>query len=153
VPLSAAAAAAGAELDGAALATLVGEARDRQRQVTRERRLLKELRDGLDGLPMVELPSLAGGAGGPDEVRTLATHLVPGAPASASAGAPAGASADGSAGASRSASGNASAGADGGLWTAPSSPSGHRLPSRSGAPLTRGSGDAHPETEAGEAGT
>jgi anion-transporting ArsA/GET3 family ATPase len=76
-PLASAAAEAGAELDGAALATLVGEARDRQRQVTRERRLLRELRDGLDGLPVVELPFLAGGAGGPDEVRRLASHLAP----------------------------------------------------------------------------
>jgi anion-transporting ArsA/GET3 family ATPase len=75
-PLAAAAAAAGAELDRAALATLVSEARDRQRQVTRERRLLKELRAGLDGLPLVELPSLADGATGPDEVRALAGHLV-----------------------------------------------------------------------------
>jgi anion-transporting ArsA/GET3 family ATPase len=75
-PLAAAAAAAGAELDRAAMATLVSEARDRQRQVTRERRLLKELRAGLDGLPLVELPSLADGAGGPDEVRALAGHLV-----------------------------------------------------------------------------
>ena len=75
-PLAGAAAAAGAELDRAALGTLVGEARDRQRQVTRERRLLKELRAGLDGLPLVELPSLPDGAGGPDEVRALAGHLV-----------------------------------------------------------------------------
>jgi anion-transporting ArsA/GET3 family ATPase len=75
-PLAAAATAAGVELDGPALGTLVGEARDRQRQVGRERRLLKELREGLDGLPMVELPFLAGGAGGPDEIRTLAGHLA-----------------------------------------------------------------------------
>jgi anion-transporting ArsA/GET3 family ATPase len=72
-----AAVAAGTGLDAAALETLVGEARDRQRQVTRERRLLKELRGGLDGLPMVELPFLAGGVGGPEEVRALATRLVP----------------------------------------------------------------------------
>jgi anion-transporting ArsA/GET3 family ATPase len=83
-PLAAAAAAAAAELDGVALATLVGEARDRQRQVTRERRLLKELRGGLDGLPLVELPFLAGGVAGPDEVRALAGQLVP-APADARA--------------------------------------------------------------------
>src|SRR5215207_3350468 len=51
-----------AALARAALGTLVEEARDRQRVVTRERRLLKELRAGLDGLPMVELPFLAGGA-------------------------------------------------------------------------------------------
>ena len=75
-PLAAAAAVAGAALDRAALATLVSEARDRQRQVTRERRLLKELRAGLDGLPLVQLPSLADGAAGPDEVRALAGHLV-----------------------------------------------------------------------------
>jgi hypothetical protein len=80
-PLAAAAAAAGAELDRPALETLVGEARDRQRQVARERRLLKELRAGLDGLPLVELPFLAGGVGGPDEVRALAGHLAsPAAP-------------------------------------------------------------------------
>jgi anion-transporting ArsA/GET3 family ATPase len=75
-PLAAAAAAAGAGLDGAALATLVGEARDRQRQVARERRLLKELRAGLDGLPLVELPFLACGVTGPDEVRVLADQLA-----------------------------------------------------------------------------
>jgi anion-transporting ArsA/GET3 family ATPase len=77
-PLAAAAAAAGAGLAGLALETLVGEARDRQRQVTRERRLLRELRGGLDGLPLVELPFLAGGVGGPEEVRVLAGHLAPG---------------------------------------------------------------------------
>ena len=75
-PLARAAAAAGAALDRAALETLVGEARDRQRQLARERRLLKELRAGLDGLPMVELPFLAGGIGGPDEVGALAAQLV-----------------------------------------------------------------------------
>jgi hypothetical protein len=128
-PLAAPAATAGAGLDRAALATLVEEARDRQRVVARERRLLKELRAGLDGLPTVELPFLAGGAGGPEEVRVLAGHLA--SPA--------------------------------GLWTAASTPSGGRLPSRSGAPTavgrvrgrpgfegSRGSEDAHPE--AGEAG-
>jgi anion-transporting ArsA/GET3 family ATPase len=77
-PLAEAAAAAGAELDRTALGTLVAEARDRQRQVTRERRLLKELRAGLDGLDLIELPLLNGGAGGPDEVRALAAHLAPG---------------------------------------------------------------------------
>jgi anion-transporting ArsA/GET3 family ATPase len=77
-PLVRAAAAAGAGLDEAAVATLVGEARDRQRQVSRERRLLKELRGGLGGLPLVELPFLAGGVAGPGEVRALAGHLVPG---------------------------------------------------------------------------
>jgi anion-transporting ArsA/GET3 family ATPase len=75
-PLAGAAAAAGAELDRAALGTLVAEARDRQRQVTRERRQLAELRAGLDGLALVELPFLAGGAGGPDEVAALAARLV-----------------------------------------------------------------------------
>ena len=75
-PLAAAAAAAGAELDRAALGTLVAEARDRQRQVIRERRQLAELRAGLDGLALVELPFLAGGAGGPDEVAALAARLV-----------------------------------------------------------------------------
>jgi len=120
-PLAEAAAAAGAELDRAALGTLVEEARDRQRVVTRERRLLKELRAGLDGLPMVELPFLAGGAGGPEEVRALAGHLAapvaPGSPAAPTR-----------------------------LWTAASASSGRRLPSRSGAPATRDSGDAHPAT-------
>ena len=75
-PLAEVAAAAGAELDRAALGTLVSEARDHQRQVTRERRLLKELRAGLGGLPLVELPFLSGGVGGPDEVHALAGHLV-----------------------------------------------------------------------------
>jgi anion-transporting ArsA/GET3 family ATPase len=82
-PLAEAAAAAGAELDRAALGTLVEEARDRQRLVTRERRLLKELRAGLDGLPMVELPFLAGGVAGLGEVRALAGHLVPAGPGAA----------------------------------------------------------------------
>jgi anion-transporting ArsA/GET3 family ATPase len=84
-PLAAAAAAAGAKLDRAALGTLVEEARDRQRQVTRERRLLKELRSGVDGLPVIELPFLAGGAGGPEELRVLAGHLAPADPATATA--------------------------------------------------------------------
>jgi anion-transporting ArsA/GET3 family ATPase len=82
-PLAEAAAAAGAELDGPALATLLGEARDRQRQVSRERRLLKELRAGLDGLPVVGLPFLAGGVGGPDLVRALADQLAPARPEAA----------------------------------------------------------------------
>jgi hypothetical protein len=84
--------------------------------VGRERRLLKELGDGLDGLPLVELPFLAGGVAGPEEVRVLAGHLSPAA----------------------------------GLWTAAGTPSGRRLPSRSGAPGSRGSDAAHPE--AGGAG-
>jgi anion-transporting ArsA/GET3 family ATPase len=123
-PLAAAAAGAGAELDRVALGILVEEARDRQRVVARERRLLKELRAGLDGLPLVELPFLAGGAGGPEEVRVLAGHLA--------------------------------AETRAGLWTAASPRSGRRLPSRSGAPGSRGGGAASPETgpEAGtEAGT
>jgi hypothetical protein len=82
-PLAAAAAGAGAGLDRAALGTLVEEARDRQRLVTREQRLLKELRAGLDGLPTVELPFLAGGVAGPEEIRTLAGHLVPAGPGAA----------------------------------------------------------------------
>ena len=121
-PLAAAAAGAGAELGQAALGTLVEEARDRQRVVARERRLLKELRAGLDGLPLVELPFLDGGAGGPEEVRVLADHLA--------------------------------AETRAGLWTGASPRSGRRLPSRSGAPGSRGGGAAHPEAgpEAGEAG-
>jgi anion-transporting ArsA/GET3 family ATPase len=114
-PLVEAAGAAGAGLEGGALAILVAEARDRQRVVARERRLLKELHAGLDGLPLVELPFLAGGVAGPAEVRALAAHLA--APA--------------------------------GLWTAASTPSGRRLPSRSGAPASRGSDATHPG--AGEA--
>jgi anion-transporting ArsA/GET3 family ATPase len=119
-PLAAAAAGAGAELDRVALGILVEEARDRQRVVARERRLLKELRAGLDGLPLVELPFLAGGAGGPEEVRVLAGHLA--------------------------------AETRAGLWTAASPRSGRRLPSRSGAPGSRGGGAASPETGP-EAGT
>ncbi|HEV8425076.1 MAG TPA: ArsA-related P-loop ATPase [Actinomycetes bacterium] len=79
-PLRAAAAAAGVELDGPALGTLLGEARDRQRQVARERRMLKELRAGLDRLPMVELPFLADGAGSPEQIRILADRLAPAEP-------------------------------------------------------------------------
>ena len=121
-PLAEAAAGAGAELDPAALGTLVEEARDRQRVVARERRLLKELRAGLDGLPLVELPFLDGGAGGRQEVRVLADHLA--------------------------------AETRAGLWTGASPRSGRRLPSRSGAPGSRGGDAAHPEAgpEAGEAG-
>jgi anion-transporting ArsA/GET3 family ATPase len=129
-PLAAAAATAGAELDEAALGTLVGEARNRQRQVTRERRLLRELRDGLDGLPVVELPFLAGTAGDPDRVRALAAHLAPAPPTTSAPSAP--------------------SGPTDGLWTGASTPSGRRPPSRPGAPASRGSGDPHPE--AGEAG-
>ena len=78
-PLARAAERAGAPLDEAALAVLLAEARDRQRRVARERRLLKELRAGVGGLPLVELPFLNGGVGGPGEVRALADHLA-GAP-------------------------------------------------------------------------
>jgi anion-transporting ArsA/GET3 family ATPase len=74
--LAAAAAAAGVELDQPTLGTLLGEARDRQRQVARERRLLKELRAGLEGLPVVELPFLVDGVGGPDAIRELAGRLT-----------------------------------------------------------------------------
>jgi hypothetical protein len=97
------------------MVTLVAEARDRQRVVARERRLLKELRAGLDGLPLLELPFLAGGVAGPAEVRVLAGHLATSA----------------------------------GLWTASGTPSGRRLPSRSGAPASRGPDAGHPA--AGEA--
>jgi anion-transporting ArsA/GET3 family ATPase len=75
-PLLAAARRAGAELDGPGVAVLLAEARDRQRRVVRERRLLKELRAGASDLPVAELPSLAGGVGGPDGVRTLARRLA-----------------------------------------------------------------------------
>jgi anion-transporting ArsA/GET3 family ATPase len=78
-PLLDAALEAGARLDKDAIAVLLEEARDRQRQVARERRLLKELRAGLDGLPVIELPLLPGGAAGPEAIRTLAEHLA-GAP-------------------------------------------------------------------------
>jgi anion-transporting ArsA/GET3 family ATPase len=75
-PLLAAARRAGAELDGPGVAVLLAEARDRQRRVVRERRLLKELRAGAGDLPVAELPSLAGGVGGPDGVRALARRLA-----------------------------------------------------------------------------
>ena len=92
VPLVEAARRAGAELDGPGLGVLLAEARDRQRQVARERRLLKELRAGVGDLPVVELPFLAGGVGGPDGVRALARRLAevpeePGARRSLRAGA------------------------------------------------------------------
>ena len=91
-PLLAAAGRAGAELDGPGIGVLLAEARDRQRRVARERRLLKELRTGVGGLPVVELPFLAGGVGGPDGVRALAGRLAevaerPAAPRTARAGA------------------------------------------------------------------
>jgi anion-transporting ArsA/GET3 family ATPase len=90
-PLLEAARRAGAELDGAGVGVLLAEARDRQRRFARERRLLKELRAGVGGLPVVELPFLAGGVGDPDGVRTLAGRLAevaegPAAPSTARAG-------------------------------------------------------------------
>jgi anion-transporting ArsA/GET3 family ATPase len=75
-PLAAAAKRADLELSDEALAALVAEGRDRQRQITRERRLLKELRSGLAGLPVVELPLLSGGTTSPDAVRTMAERLA-----------------------------------------------------------------------------
>jgi anion-transporting ArsA/GET3 family ATPase len=78
---------AGLRLDKEATAVLIEEARDRQRQVARERRLLKELRAKLDGLPVIELPLLAGGAAGPEAIRTLADALAD-APLAGEAGGP-----------------------------------------------------------------
>jgi anion-transporting ArsA/GET3 family ATPase len=75
-PLLEAAARAGTRLDKEAIGVLLDEARDRQRQVARERRLLKELRARLEALPVVELPLLADGAAGPEAVRTLAACLT-----------------------------------------------------------------------------
>jgi anion-transporting ArsA/GET3 family ATPase len=79
-PLVEAAAAAGAELDAGALAVLLGEARDQQRRVNAERRLLRELRAGLPGLPVVELPQLLDGVTGPEEVAKLAERLTSAGP-------------------------------------------------------------------------
>jgi anion-transporting ArsA/GET3 family ATPase len=78
---------AGLRLDKEAIAVLIEEARDRQRQVARERRLLKELRAKLDGLPVIELPLLAGGAAGPEAIRTLSDALAD-APLAGEAGGP-----------------------------------------------------------------
>jgi anion-transporting ArsA/GET3 family ATPase len=75
-PLAGAARQAGAELDGDALALLVGEARDQRRRVEAERRLLRELRAGLPGLPVVELPLLLDGVDGIPALATLAERLV-----------------------------------------------------------------------------
>jgi len=75
-PLLDAASGAGAPLDKDAIAVLLEEARGRQRQIARERRLLKELRARLDGLPVIELPLLAGGAAGPEAIATLAARLA-----------------------------------------------------------------------------
>jgi anion-transporting ArsA/GET3 family ATPase len=90
-PLLEAARRAGADLDGRGLGVLLAEARDRQRQVVRQRRLLKELRAGVGDLQVVELPFLAGGAGAPEGVRALARRLgevaeAPPAPRSLRAG-------------------------------------------------------------------
>ena len=75
-PLAEAATQAGAELDTRALAVLVGEARDQRRRVEAERRMLRELRAGLAGLPVVELPLLLDGVTGAAEVATLAERLT-----------------------------------------------------------------------------
>ena len=75
-PLVRAAEAATAGLDAAAIGTLLAEARDLARQVARQQRQLKELHAGLAGLPVVELPLLAGGVGGPEAVRALAGRLA-----------------------------------------------------------------------------
>ncbi|HZD00602.1 MAG TPA: ArsA-related P-loop ATPase [Actinomycetes bacterium] len=75
-PLAAAAKRADLELSEEALAALLAEAQDRQRQITRERRLLKELRAGLGDLPVVELPLLSGGAASPAAIHALARRLA-----------------------------------------------------------------------------
>jgi anion-transporting ArsA/GET3 family ATPase len=80
-PLAEAARQAGAGLDAAALAVLLGEARDQQRRVAAERRLLRELRAGLPEGPVIELPLLLDGVTGPDAVAELAERLAPGDPA------------------------------------------------------------------------
>jgi anion-transporting ArsA/GET3 family ATPase len=94
-PLSAAAAEAGTRLEGASIGVLLEEARDRQRLVAREQRLLKELRSSLGELPVVELPMLAGGVPGPEAVRALAAVLS--GPVDAAADQPGGKAAGGSA--------------------------------------------------------
>jgi anion-transporting ArsA/GET3 family ATPase len=75
-PLAAAAKRADVDLGEETLAALVAEARDRQRQITRERRLLKELDSGLGGLPVLELPLLLGGAADPEAIRVLAGRIA-----------------------------------------------------------------------------
>ncbi len=75
-PLIDAAASSGARLDEESISVLLAEARDRQRLVAREQRLLKELRSALGELPVVELPMLAGGVPGPEAVRALAAVLA-----------------------------------------------------------------------------
>jgi anion-transporting ArsA/GET3 family ATPase len=79
-PLAEAARQAGAGLDAAALSVLLGEARDQQRRVAAERRLLRELRAGLPEVPVIELPQLDGVTGA-DAVAELAALLVSGDPA------------------------------------------------------------------------
>jgi anion-transporting ArsA/GET3 family ATPase len=75
-PLAEAARQAGAELDTDALAVLLGEARDQQRRVAAERRLLRELRAGLPEVPVIELPLLLDGVTGPEAVAVLAERLA-----------------------------------------------------------------------------
>jgi len=75
-PLVAAAKRADVDLNEEAIAALVAEGRDRQRQIARQRRLLKELHSGLGGLPVVELPLLLGGAANPEAIRTLAGRIA-----------------------------------------------------------------------------
>jgi anion-transporting ArsA/GET3 family ATPase len=74
-PLAAAAKRADLELGDEALAALLAEGRDHQRQINRERRLLKELRAGLGGLPVVELPLLDGGTLDLEAIGVLAGRL------------------------------------------------------------------------------
>jgi anion-transporting ArsA/GET3 family ATPase len=80
-PLAEAAKQAGTGLDAAALSVLLGEGRDHQRRVAAERRLLRELRDGLPEVPVIELPQLLDGVTGADALAQLAALLVPGTPA------------------------------------------------------------------------
>ncbi len=75
-PLAVAAKEAGASIDDDALGVLLGEARDRQRVVAAQRRLIAELRAGAPELPVVELPLLLDGAAGPDAVGDLARVLA-----------------------------------------------------------------------------
>jgi anion-transporting ArsA/GET3 family ATPase len=75
-PLAAAAKRAEVELSEDAIATLVAEGRDHQRQLTRERRLLRELRAGLGRLPVIELALLSDGASSPEAIGVLAGRLA-----------------------------------------------------------------------------
>jgi anion-transporting ArsA/GET3 family ATPase len=86
-PLAAAAKRADLELGDEALAALLAEGRDHQRQINRERRLLKELRAGLGGLPVVELPLLDGGTLDLEAIGVLAGRLEASELAGESAGA------------------------------------------------------------------